>query len=219
MTDRNHTGTDDIRKEVISVAYKILDAIMPSPASCTQAAHKLRGDFPSMTNAQLADSAIKRAKQICAAVGAGAGMFSSPLTAIPAAAADVTTTLKAEAFLIGVVAALFDPEAVNHPDAFKADIFAVLFPSATTQALSEVPFSSGHATTRTLIRRYMNQDLLKSLMRLAAKYIGVKLTQKALLTKAVPLIGGFIGAGWNWIEVQRVGSAAIRYYAEQSELR
>lgn len=205
--------------ESTSLALRVLDVITPDPESCRQAAAKLAADFPGMTKEQRAAHATKRAKQVCAAVGGGMGLFSSPLSAIPAAAADVTVTLKTEAYLAGVIAAILDPDSLNDPTTFRADIFAILFPSAATQALREVAMKAGQATTKTLIRRYISKDVLKALIKFAAKYLGIKLTQRAILTKAIPLVGSVIGAGWNWVEVQRVGKRAVEYYSDQSVFR
>ncbi|WP_147445601.1 hypothetical protein [Corallococcus aberystwythensis] len=58
--------------------------------------------------------------------------------------------------------------------------------------------------------------MLKALQRFALKYLGLKLTQRAIITKTVPLVGAGIGATWNWVEVQRVGKRAVRYYRETS---
>ncbi|GMU03899.1 hypothetical protein [Corallococcus caeni] len=49
----------------------------------------------------------------------------------------------------------------------------------------------------TLIRRYISKGVLKALQRFALKYLGLKLTQRAIITKTVPLVGAGIGATWN----------------------
>jgi hypothetical protein len=123
--------------------------------------------------------------------------------------------LKEEAMLVGVVAAIIEPASLDDPDGFKADVLAILFPSAASQTLRAAAVRAGQATTRTLIRKYVSKDVLKALVRFAAKYLGMKLTQKAILTKAVPLVGGAVGAAWNWIEVERVGRRAIAYYLDE----
>jgi hypothetical protein len=65
-----------------------------------------------------------------------------------------------------------------------------------------------------LIRKYISRELLKAIIRFAARYLGLKLTQKAILTKAIPLVGGVIGATWNWIEVKRIGARGMKYYTD-----
>jgi hypothetical protein len=221
-TQKNDTQPHDAQStEALSIGQSIISKIFPDPQDCLSIARDLASQFPAMTRAQLSDRAIKKAKLICASTGGGLGMLGSPMTALPAATADIVTTLKQEAKMIGVIAAIFDPESVNDIESFHTDILAILFPSAATQALSVGGFvaRAGQATTKTLIRRYIKKDVLKSLVRFAAKYLGLKLTQKALLTKAVPLVGGIIGATWNWLEVQRVGKRAIAYYNDQSSYR
>lgn len=36
------------------------------------------------------------------------------------------------------------------------------------------------------------------------KYFGIKVTQKGVVTKTLPIVGGLIGGGWNYIEVSVV---------------
>ena len=47
---------------------------------------------------------------------------------------------------------------------------------------------------------------------LAVKMLGIRLTEKAIAGKVVPLVGAGIGAAWNWVEVQAVGNRAVNYH-------
>ena len=40
-------------------------------------------------------------------------------------------------------------------------------------------------------------------------------TEKALVSKTVPLIGAGIGAGWNYLELKAVGNRAVRYFQQK----
>ena len=70
----------------------------------------------------------------------------------------------------------------------------------------------GQKITQELIRRYLSEGLMKSVTRLASRYLFVHVTEKAIVSKTVPLIGAGIGAGWNWLEVKAVGRRAMHYY-------
>ena len=49
---------------------------------------------------------------------------------------------------------------------------------------------ASQGATKVLIRKYINKDVLKTLVRLALKYLGLRLTQKAIISKTVPVVGG-----------------------------
>ena len=42
--------------------------------------------------------------------------------------------------------------------------------------------------------------------------LGIRLTEKAIATKAVPIVGAGIGAAWNCVEIQAVGNRAVAYH-------
>jgi len=46
------------------------------------------------------------------------------------------------------------------------------------------------------------------------KVFGKRVLQRTFITKTVPIVGGVIGAGWNWIEIKLQGKRVIRYFAE-----
>lgn len=190
----------------------ILRALVPSSTECADKARQLREAYPQLAPEALAEKAVKQAKTLLAAAGAGAGAVGNPLAMVPLAATEMTLVLTREAKLAGVVAALMEPDVLKDEDAFAADVFAILFPGAVTQALSQFTVRAGQQTTKVLIRKYLSRDVLKRIVKFAAKYLGLKLTQRAIITKAVPVVGALIGATWNWVEVQALGKRAIHYY-------
>ena len=46
------------------------------------------------------------------------------------------------------------------------------------------------------------------------KYFGIKVTQKGIITKTVPVVGGVIGAGWNAVEVELMKRRVISYFSD-----
>lgn len=193
----------------------LIKALVPAADECAQKAATLRLAYPTATPIELAERAVSQARKLLAATGGAAGAVSNPLAMVPLAAGEMVIVLRQEARLAGIVAALLEPDVLKDEDAFTADVLGILFPNAVSQALREVAVRAGQATSRTLIRKYVSKDVLKAVIRFAARYLGVKITQRAIITKALPLVGAAIGASWNWIEVQRLGRRAILYYCGQ----
>lgn len=57
--------------------------------------------------------------------------------------------------------------------------------------------------------------MLRAIKRLALKYLGLKIGQRWLITKVLPVVGGLIGGGWNFGEVHVVGKRTIRYFQDK----
>lgn len=192
----------------------LLSSLVPDPEACRQKAEELRSTFPDASPEELADRLIRQAKVLLAAAGGGSGLVANPLAAAPLALAETGVVLKTEANLVGSIVALLEPDVLKDPGLFTTEVLAIVFPNAASQALREFTTRAGQATSRTLIRKYLSKGVLKALQRFALKYLGLKLTQRAIITKTVPLVGAGIGATWNWLEVQRVGRRAVEYYRE-----
>jgi len=91
-------------------------------------------------------------------------------------------------------------------------VLGVLFPAAVSQALRQLGMVAAEEVTRSALRRSIAKGAVGRVFELAAKFLGVRVTEKAVLTKAVPIVGAGIGATWNWVEVRAVGKRAIKYY-------
>lgn len=193
---------------------RLVQALLPDRDECRQRAAGLRRAHPGATSLELAERAVSEARTLLAATGGAAGAVGTPVAMVPLAAGELALVLRQEAKLAGIVAALLEPGSLEDEDAFVADVLEIVFPDAVAQALRGVAVRAGQATSRALIRKYVSKEVLGAVIRFAARYLGVKLTQRAILTKALPLVGAAIGASWNWVEVQRLGRRAIRYYSE-----
>ena len=190
----------------------LLDSLFPHTDECRRRATTLGAAHPGKTSKELAELAIKHARRWAAVTGVISGLPGNPLAMLPAAAADAFIVMKSKAKLAGVVAALIAPDGLNDEETFRTDILALMFPAAVSQALQVMGVQVGRHTSKVLIRRYISKNLLKEIVRLAIKYLGLKLTQRALLTKAVPLVGGLIGGTWNWLDVRRMGNQSVAYH-------
>jgi hypothetical protein len=190
----------------------MLQWLIPDPDDCRKLAADVRLEDPSATALQAARTAVKSARAWGAAAGATTGLAASPFTMLPAAVADMAAMLRIEGRMAGTIAALLDPDSLGDPVKFRRDILRVVFPGAVSQALRRLGVRVGEQATKAVIEKYASRALMKEIGEQAVKRLGVRITQKAVATKAVPLIGAGIGGAWNWLEIQAIGRRAIEYH-------
>ena len=191
---------------------KILSWLIPDIEECRRAAGELRLTDPNATDADLARRAVKDSRKWAASIGAMTGAAASPVTMLPAAVADMAGMLKLEGKLAGTIAALLDPKSLDDPDLFRKEILRAVFPGAVSQALRKVGVRAGEEAAKNVLRKALTREVGKEAGERAAKMLGIRLTEKAIATKAIPLIGAGIGAAWNWVEIQAVGNRTVNYH-------
>ena len=191
---------------------RLIGFLIPDPANCRAAAAKLREEHPNLTPEQLAHKAVASARRMAAGSGAALGLMASPFTFLPAAVTDAAAVLKIEGLMAGTIAALLDPDVLDRADEFRADVLSIIFPGLASQALRAGGVRAGVQITQRLIRSQGAQRFLDSVLKIGGRSFGRRLVEKALMTKAVPIIGAGIGGGWNWLEVHAVGQRAVSYY-------
>lgn len=191
---------------------KILAWLIPDIDDCRKEAQRLRLENPNETAELHARRVVKESRKWAAGVGAATGLAASPITFLPAAIADAAMMLKLEGKLAGTIAALLDPESLEDPDTFRKEILRAVFPGAVSQALRKFGVRAGEQATKNLVRRLIGREAAKDVGERAAKLLGIRLTEKAIATKTVPLVGAGIGAAWNWVEIQAVGNRAVDYH-------
>ena len=200
---------------------QILSFVLPDVDVCRRAAGELRLSDPNATAEEIANVAVKQSRKWAASIGAATGAVASPLTMLPAAVADAAAMLRLEGTLAGTIAALLDPASLDDADAFHRDVMRSVFPGAVSQALRRVGVRAGERATKAAVAKLAGRAGTKEVAERATKLLGVRLAEKAIASKAVPLIGAGIGAAWNWAEIQTVGRRAIDYHMgrEPSERR
>jgi hypothetical protein len=194
----------------------LLAWVVPDRDKCRNAADELRAKAPTATPEQLARRAITEAKRWGAVAGGSTGAAANPLIMIPAAFADMGAMLKIEGQMVGVIAALFDPSSTLDEQRFQADVLTVVFPGAVSQALRQVGLHASQRITRSLIQKYLSEDLVKQTTSFAGKFLMLRVSKKAIISKTVPIVGAGVGAAWNWVELAGVGKRAIRYYQSRA---
>ncbi|MGE5608927.1 MAG: hypothetical protein ACM359_06720 [Bacillota bacterium] len=194
----------------------LLAFAIPASEKCREEAAALVAEHHAESPEQVAQHAVAQAKRWAAAAGSATGAVASPLIMVPAALADMAAVLRIEGAMAGTVGALLEPSSLNDPEAFRADILAIVFPGVISQALRQFGLRAGQRLTQQLIRKYLTEGLVETASRLAAKRLMVQVSERAIVSKTVPLVGAGIGAGWNWLELHAVGNRAIRYYQKKS---
>jgi hypothetical protein len=172
----------------------------------------LRARYPGKDNRTLAKKIYSRTAWKGASVGLVAGLPANLVVAIPAAVLDAAVVLRMEVTAAGRVAVIYEPTFLDDDDApweLLAPIFGM---DVVSQALRELGVKAGQQVTKQLIKKYLSKETLKQFQRIMLKVFGMKVLQKAVVAKTVPIVGGLIGGTWNFVEVHLQGRRVIKYF-------
>ena len=93
-------------------------------------------------------------------------------------------------------------------------------PNTGTSVLSqlgvEVGLRMAQNATRQVVRQLIDQGGLQLINAVMTRVFGRRVTQRALLTKTIPLVGCVIGGTWNAVEVQLIRNRTLRYLTDQA---
>lgn len=165
-----------------------------------------------ISNKQLACKAFSKARWKATSTGVMTGLPANPWVAVPAATTDVAITLRTEVYAAARTAIIYDDTFFDDEDAKWELLIPVFGLNVGSQFAREIGIRGGMGVTRTAIRKYLSKETLKAFKKIMLKYFGIKVTQKGVITKTIPIIGGLIGGGWNYIEVGRIKSRTIAYF-------
>jgi hypothetical protein len=169
--------------------------------------NKLTLEKPHITPEEICNKIIDEKSLrsgICGAVTGVGGLAFLPI-AIPA---NLYASWKIQAATVMAVAYVFGYQ----PS--KTDTCLVLFGAADPQmqAFKTMGIEAAKVATKKAVDSYMTQQIMKSVLRLSLREAAKKMSQKALMTKMIPLIGAPMGFGFDWFTTQAVGKVAIKYY-------
>ncbi|MGN5148744.1 hypothetical protein [Aeromonas enteropelogenes] len=167
---------------------------------------------PSASKRQLAEKAFSSARWKASSTGFITGLPSNPWTAVPAATTDVAITLRTEVAAVARAAVIYDESFFDDEDAKWELLIPVFGLNVGSQLAREIGIRGGMGITRAAIKKYLSKETLKQFKKIMLKYFGIKVTQKGILSKTLPIVGGFIGGGWNYIEVGQVKNRTISYF-------
>jgi hypothetical protein len=171
-----------------------------------------RNQHPGLTDKQLAGNAFSQARWKAISAGIATGLPANPWVALPAATTDIAVTLKTEVYAAARTAIIYDESFFDDEEAKWELLIPVLGLNVGSQFARELGIRGGMGITRAAIREYLSKETLKAFQKLMLKYFGVKVTQKAVITKTLPIIGGLIGGAWNYLEVNQIKSRTISYF-------
>jgi hypothetical protein len=196
-----------------SIIERTLEAAFTVDVDAVQArVYRMRKERPDADNEALARFVYSNASWKGAGIGLASGLPSNPWAAVPAAVADAALMLHIQAVAAATVATIYEPDFLNDGDSIWELMVPIFGVDVTSQALREVGVAGGKQVTKQLIRKYVSKETLKVFKRVMLRYFGIKVTQKALITKTLPVVGGVIGGTWNLAEVRITGNRVIAYF-------
>ena len=160
----------------------------------------------------MAIRAFTQARWKATTAGILTGLPANPWVALPAATTDIAITLKAEVLAVARAAVIYNENFFDDEDARWELLIPVFGINVVSQFARELSIKGGMGLTRSAIKKYLSKEALKTFKKIILKYFGIKVTQKGLISKTLPIIGGIIGGTWNYIEVGRIKSRTIQYF-------
>ncbi|MDQ7839247.1 MAG: hypothetical protein RDU59_12235 [Thermodesulfobacteriota bacterium] len=176
----------------------------------------LKDKYTGLTNEELAQKVIRGTKWKTTLTGAVTGAPSNPWVSVGAAAVDVGILFRCELGMAARIATIFDETFFDEPDAQYELLIPLFGGQVVSQLLREAGVRAGMGVTRAAIRKFISKEVLKIVKKLALKYLGLKLTQRAIITKTLPIVGGVIGGAWNHAETSLVGKRVIDYFNDKA---
>ncbi len=197
---------------------------MPNERAIEKWVTRARRKHPRMLDEDLARVAVDSIKWKVWLVAVLAGLFSNPLFCVLLAWVETKAVIKWQVETTAKVAAILDPTSLVERAEFEADVLDVMMPRALDPELegaakAMIRSAAGDAGThiakhgaRIAIRQVVAKDTLKLIKRFAIRYLGVKVTQRAILSKAVPIVGILVGVILNHRAIEETGRSAIGHY-------
>lgn len=169
--------------------------------------------YPHDSRERLAQRLVSSSAWQAVASGAITGLPSNPWVSLPAALADTAAMIRIEVYVAARVALLFDERYFDR-EALRYELMLPVMGGYVASAPFGEPADHGKASvTKRVLRNLLSKESLRHLKALMLKYFGTKVTQRALVTKSLPLAGGFLSGAWNYVELRMVGERCYAYFA------
>tara|TARA_Y100001933_G_scaffold236484_1_gene258486 strand:- start:129 stop:782 length:654 start_codon:yes stop_codon:yes gene_type:complete len=176
----------------------------------------LRRRFPEATTYELAEQAFSDVRLQVITAGAAMGLAANPLLSVAGALADLSVTTRAQLFAAACAAELLIPGFLDTDTARHELLLPVLGGSVISQLGAEFGLKAAQTATREFVVRFINQRGLRVMNAVLTRVFGRRVTQRALITKTVPLVGCVIGGAWNAVEAEVIRNRTLRYLTDQS---
>jgi len=187
-------------------------AIEIDPPAIIASVQAEREKYPNLNNKKLVKKAFSYARWKATSAGVITGLPANPWTAVPAATTDVAITIRTEVLAVARAAIIYDENFFDDENAKWELLIPVFGLNVISQLARELGIRGSMGVTRAAIKKYLSKETLKIFKKIMLKYFGIKVTQKGIITKTLPIVGGLIGGGWNYIEVGRIQKRTISYF-------
>ena len=161
----------------------------------------LRRRYPEASTYELAERAFNDARLRVITAGAAMGLAANPVLSVAGALADLSVTTRTQLFAAACAAEL---------------LFPVFGASMISQVGAELGLKAVHTATREMVIKLINQRSLALINTVMTRVFGRRVSQRALITKTIPLVGCVIGGTWNAVEVQLIRNRTLRYLTAQA---
>ena len=175
----------------------------------------LRRRFPDATSYELAEQAFSDVRLRVTAAGAAMGLAANPLLSLAGALADLSVTTRAQLFAAACAAELLIPGFLDSDTARYELLVPVLGSSMISQLAVEFGLKSAKTATHEVVVRLINLRSLRLINAVITKVFGRRVTQRAVITKTIPIVGCLIGGAWNAMEVEVIRNRTLRYLTDQ----
>ena len=176
----------------------------------------LRRRFPEATPYELAEQAFSDVRLRVITAGAAMGLAANPLLSVAGALADLSVTTRAQLFAAACAAELLIPGFLDSEAARYELLVPVLGSTVISQLTVEFGLKAAKTATREVVLRLINQRSLQLINVVISRVFGRRVTQRALITKTIPLVGCLVGGAWNAMEAEVIRNRTLRYLTDQS---
>ncbi len=193
---------DSIISAVAARANRLSRWLMADPVTIHAMAERARAEASDGSEEAAARYLIHRFARRAALVGFVTGLPSNPVLAFPLAAVDTSAAAKLCADMASALSLVGDPEG-----------------AAKDLASGRAPEAYPAAITSFFIRGLKNRVTPQAVTRAAARWAAKRTIGRAVLTRMVPLVGGALGAAWNYAEIRGEGRRLYRDAAARGGAR
>jgi hypothetical protein len=201
-----------------SLMLRAIDLALTFDRPSLLAAHRaFLAKYPQESRERLALRLVSGSAWRAVASGAVTGLPSNPWVAVPAALADTAAMIRIEAYVAARVALLFDEHYFDGEE-LRYELMLPVMGGYVASAPVGEPADHGKASvTRRILRNVLSKESLRQLKGMMLKYFGAKVTQRALVTKTLPIVGGALSGAWNYVELRMVGQRSYAYFAANAK--
>jgi hypothetical protein len=187
-------------------------ALTATPESYVAYAEAKRRAHPDDTPRELAERIVRTYAEKGALEGFVTGLAGNPLLALGGGLADVALLLRFYTTLTAVTGYLADESYFADPDWRHNAFFVLAGPKVVARMLGDVAREGGKQIARHVVRASAKKEIVVAFDRFLIKWFGKKLTERTVLAKGVPLVGGVVGGAWNYAEIRLIGKRIVAYH-------